>query len=182
MRPFLVLVIGVVCLGTVWTYARISEWLKPGAPQNVSVAAAGHYSLKIRFSYDQSGVSDDNLVVRLNGQQVFAKQEPNTSAEEVIIDELPVKLGENRLFVSAQSEQLSKEQQQQNAEAFLLGQDDRTKTAMICIRVQVFKDSLQVPGGDFTTHADGQSLIILDEQFDVAPADSSTTTHGGQQH
>lgn len=178
MRPFLVFILTFACLGTVWSYSRISKWLSPPPPELITEAAQGHFSLQIQLSFDQASSAEENLVVVLNGKTIHHSNLKLTASTLTELETVPVTGGENHLHVSVKSPVLSKAQRQKNAESFLLDNVDTTLSPHFqCCRVQVFRDGIRIPGGDLTAHADGKSVIIIDGKFSVA-----ITKGPGHQH
>ncbi|MEC9094021.1 MAG: hypothetical protein VX438_15030 [Planctomycetota bacterium] len=178
MRPFLVLLLMLVFLGTVATYAWISNWLKPASPVHATQQADGDYSLKIQISFDQTVDSQDNLKVLLNGTRVFTTKNRIPSSEVIELQDLPVRLGKNRLHVSLNTPSFTYHQRVKTAESFLLDEPLKaTNNGFRCCRVQIFHNGGRLPGGDFTVHADGKPQIIVDATFNVADSQSHPHSH-----
>lgn len=178
MRPFLVIILAFTCLGTVWSYSRISKWLSPPPPEFMSEAAQGHFSLRIQLSFDQTAVSQENLVVLLNGKTIHHSNQKITAGTMIELETVPVISGENSLHVSVKAPLLENEQREKEAESFLL--DNLATTTLptfLCCRVQVFRDGVRIPGGDLTVHADGKPVIIVDGNFRVAVTKQSGHRH-----
>ena len=174
MRPLLVIALAFFCLGTVWSYGRLADWLKPPPPRMVQQAAGGDFVVRVSFSYDQVEEGAENLLVILNGKTVFRSESMHLKSNVVEIRDLPVRKGDNRIHVSARAVSASEGQLQKNAAAFLLDEEVGEEDERFeCIRVRVFRNGNQLSRADYTSHADGESIIIVDESFVVADTEQN---------
>ena len=192
MRPILVGLLCVFFLGTVWSYARLSSWLTPTQPDYQFEVATGDYSIQITTNYDLASSGENQLIARLNGEEVYGSPEGVVAGVPVTIRGLPVRAGENHLFVEVPASQQDAQKQIDRAAAFLLSDEKNDSSASKTeknpksnsqkkvfrfVRVQIFRDGIPVFGGDLTTHLDSRDVAISEIFFFAFKTDKIPTDH-----
>jgi len=195
MRPILVGLLCVFFLGTVWSYARLSNWLTPTQPEYQFKVAAGDYSIQLTTNYDLVASGENQVIVRLNGQEVYGSPDKVVAGVTLTIGGLPVRAGENYVFAEVAGSQKDAQQQIDGAAAFLLSdeKDDASNTSTSktethpksnpekklfrFVRVQIFRDGIPVSGGDVTTHLDSRDVAISEVFFSAFESNDVPSDH-----
>lgn len=191
MRPILVGLLCVFFLGTVWSYARLSSWLTPTQPDYQFEIATGDYSIQITTNYDLARSGENQVIARLNGKEVYGSPEGVVAGVTVTIRGLPVRAGENHLFVEVPASPQDSQQQIDRAAAFLLSDEandasnssaskteaNSQKKIFRFVRVQIFRDGIPVSGGDLTTHLDTRDVAISEIFFFAFESNKIPTDH-----
>lgn len=183
MRPILVGLLCVFFLGTVWSYARFANWLTPTQPDYQFEVAAGDYSIQLTTNYDLATSGEDQVIIRLNGKEVYGSPDSLVAGITLTIKGLPVRVGENHVFAEVAASQKDSQQQMDVAAAFLLSDEKHDadnssesktntnpksnpqKKVFRFVRVQIFRDGIPVSGGDITTHLDSHDVAISEIFF-----------------
>lgn len=174
MRFLALVVLWTVILGTVWTYSRISDSLQPSQPDRESREASGVFDIHVTPSFQISGQDNPQLIVTLNGEEIHRTNQAIMAGKPIVIGNTPVLAGENRVFIQVGPLPLTETEKDQAAEAFLLGDEESaSRSEFVCVRLQIFRDGIRIPGGDFTEHADGRSEITMERKFFVSSAELS---------
>lgn len=179
MRPFLVSLLGIFFIGTVATYARIANWLAPSQPVYQFQNASGDYSIKVTTNYDLAN-SENNLLVRLNGKVVLSSNEKMDEGVPIRLNNLPIRVGENFLYVETAAPKKQAQEKLDNAAAFLLGEpadEEPQKLDFQFVRVQIFRDGIPVTDGDVTTHLDSRDLSITEIFFSAFESQPEKDDH-----
>lgn len=183
MRPLLVMVLGVVSLGTVWTYGRIATYLAPPPPSFEVELAEGNYTATITFSYSLPAGAE-NLLVRLNGETTLALESEIKANVPIRLEYLKVRAGSNIFFFAASGPKIDEVQKQTAAESFLLGdqtnesdpeKDDEAIHRFV--RLQILRDGSPVSGGEQTIHLDSKSSIVGEIEFSAFQKTDSGHDH-----
>lgn len=179
MRPVLVSLLCIFFIGTVATYARIADWLAPSQPVYQFQNAAGDYSVKVTTNYDLAN-RENNVLLRLNGEVLLSSNKQIEEGVPLRLNNLPIRVGENFLYVEVAAPKKATQEKLDSAAAFLLGSpvdEEPQKLKFQFVRVQIFRDGIPVTDGDVTTHLDSKDFAITEIFFSAFESPSTRVDH-----